>query len=127
MSHVSGGWVSWPSCITLGKRDCIFTVQFYQTQGTFSPRPSYSVIAIGIRQAGKSMLFAKLSGTILKKLKPTVGKLFLRVSMFEYTFQIYHFELTFVKCRKKFIYSDVGEHMITILLSESEKRFSQFV
>ncbi|CAH3038907.1 unnamed protein product [Pocillopora meandrina] len=42
-------------------------------QGTFSPRPSYSVIAIGIRQAGKSMLFAKLSGTILKKLEPTVG------------------------------------------------------
>ena len=31
LSHVSGGWVSWPSCITLGKRDCIFTVQFYQT------------------------------------------------------------------------------------------------
>ena len=96
-------------------------------QGTFSPRPSYSVIAIGIRQAGKSMRFAKLSETILKKLEPTVGKLFLRVSMFEYTFQIYHFELTFVKCRKKFIYSDVDEHMITILLSESEKRFSQFV
>ena len=96
-------------------------------QGTFSPRPSYSVIAIGIRQAGKSMLFAKLSGTILKKLEPTVSKLFLRVSMFEYTFQIYHFELTFVKCRKNFIYSDVGEHMMTILLSESEKRFSQFV
>ncbi|CAH3038910.1 unnamed protein product [Pocillopora meandrina] len=42
-------------------------------QGTFSPKPSYSVIAIGIRQAGKSMLFAKLSGTILKKLEPTVG------------------------------------------------------
>lgn len=38
------------------------------------PRPSYSVIAIGLSQAGKSLLFAKLSGeAIPDDLKPTVG------------------------------------------------------
>lgn len=38
-----------------------------------TPRPSYSVIAIGLSQAGKSMLFAKLSGDASEKLEPTVG------------------------------------------------------
>ena len=85
------------------------------------------MIAIGLSQAGKSMLFAKLSGDASEKLEPTVGKLFLQVSTFEYTFQIYHFELTFVKCQKKFIYSDDCEHILIILLPESWKRISQLV
>lgn len=38
-----------------------------------APKPSYSVIAIGLSQAGKSMLFAKLSGDTSEELKPTVG------------------------------------------------------
>ena len=41
------------------------------------------VIAIGLSRAGKSMLFAKHTS---EKLEPTVGRLFLRVSMLEYTF-----------------------------------------
>ena len=85
------------------------------------------MIAIGLSQAGKSMLFAKLSGDASEKLEPTVGKLFLQVSIFEYTFQIYHFELTFVKCQKKFFYSDVCEHMLIVLLPELWKRISQLV
>ena len=40
------------------------------------PRPAYSVIAIGLSQAGKSLMFAKLSGDTPEELKPTVGKLF---------------------------------------------------
>ncbi|XP_015775177.1 PREDICTED: ADP-ribosylation factor-like protein 15 [Acropora digitifera] len=39
-----------------------------------TPRPSYSVIAIGLSQSGKSVLFAKLSSeAIPDDLKPTVG------------------------------------------------------
>lgn len=39
-----------------------------------APRPTYSVIAIGLGQAGKSLLFAKLSAeTVTDDLKPTVG------------------------------------------------------
>lgn len=38
-----------------------------------APRPTYSVIAIGLGQAGKSLLFAKLSGDAAEDLKPTVG------------------------------------------------------
>lgn len=37
------------------------------------PRPAYSVIAIGLSQAGKSLMFAKLSGDTPEELKPTVG------------------------------------------------------
>jgi len=33
------------------------------------------VIAIGLGQAGKSLLFAKLSGDTVEDLKPTVGEL----------------------------------------------------
>ncbi|KAJ7365961.1 ADP-ribosylation factor-like protein 15 [Desmophyllum pertusum] len=38
-----------------------------------APRPTYSVIAIGLSQAGKSHLFASLTGDTVDDLKPTVG------------------------------------------------------